>query len=76
MANRVLRDQCEHGRYDAHWEWIFDIDGRGHKKSCPGGREVTIDYEAAAHALGLSLDDQEPDAVMARAAVDAAFRGV
>ena len=42
MAERVLRDQCKHGRYDEHrvnnsakWEW------------CDGGREVTIDYEAA-----------------------------
>ena len=34
----------------------------------------TINYEAATHALVLALFDQEPDAVMARATIDAAIR--
>ncbi len=46
MADRVLRDQCEHGRYDEHRVSVgWDVE------PCPGGREVTIDYEAAAEAL-------------------------
>ena len=82
MADRVLRDHtqpCEHKTdypdgftslvpyFCGHW-----VKGEG--EWCPGGREVTIDYEAATHAFVLALDDQEPDAVMARAAVDAALR--
>ena len=50
MADHVLREECEHGLYDAHWEWIPDPDG-GYKESCPGGQEVTIDYEAAKELL-------------------------
>ena len=43
-----LRDHsqpCEHGSIHPHW---FD-DGpmAEDERSCPGGREVTIDYEAA-----------------------------
>ncbi len=49
MADRVLRDQCEHGRYDAH-RWQFN-------PPCPGGREVTIDYEAAETCLRDRTDD-------------------
>ncbi len=52
MADRVLRDQCEHGRYD--WHDIKPTWSHPHKPNpyennhCPGGREVTIDYEALA----------------------------
>ena len=42
MAERVLRDQCEHGRYDDH---STRIDYKWER--CPGGREVTIDDESA-----------------------------
>ena len=41
MAERVLREQCKHGRYEAHHFVPLD-------PPCLGGREVTIDYEAAA----------------------------
>ena len=42
MANRVLRDHtegavCDHGYRYAHKGYVFEM--------CPGGREVTIDYE-------------------------------
>ena len=35
-----LRAACIHGRYDQHdiddnWKWV----------ECPGGRDITIDYE-------------------------------
>ena len=43
MANRVLREPCEHGRYERH---VVNIN-----VSCPGGREVTDDD------LRLLLDD-------------------
>ena len=55
MADRVLRDECDHGRYDEH---TYLAEG-GHPESsiaykdCPGGREVTIDRKAAADQLGL-----------------------
>ncbi len=45
MADRVLRDhsqRCDHGFTGYHG--MFQGDG---ESSCPGGREVTIDYEAA-----------------------------
>ncbi len=45
MADRVLRDQCEHGRYEEHQVLVID-DAGGHYyeyEPCPGGREVTID---------------------------------
>ena len=68
MADRVLREQCEHGRYD--WHDIKPTWSHPHKPNpyennrCPGGREVTIDYEAAAVYLsGLifqSADDTSP----------------
>ena len=45
MAERVLRDRCDHGRYDRH------STDEHRSVMCPGGREVTIDYEAAAGAL-------------------------
>ena len=39
-----LRAACIHGRYDSHDD--ANDDGSGWI-GCPGGREVTIDYEAA-----------------------------
>ena len=51
MADRVLRDQCEHGRYESHGEFTSQI-VRNDKDElttesettwCPGGREVSID---------------------------------
>ena len=63
MADRVLRDHsepCEHKTdypdgfttmvpyYCGHW-----IKGEG--EWCPGGREVTIDYEAAGRQLAEAL---------------------
>ena len=51
MAERVpLRDQCDHGRYDWHDIKTGRLYGTDITESCPGGREVTIDYEAAATA--------------------------
>ena len=55
MADCVLRDQCIHGRYEAHeaaTARMIGANGRADAHtpitmSCPGGREVTIDYEAA-----------------------------
>ena len=56
MADRVLREACDHGRYESCDELItngvpISPDGVKHPvfswKPCPGGREVTIDYEAA-----------------------------
>ena len=49
MADRVLRDHCDHGRYEAHGEFTSQI-VRNDKDElitesettwCPGGREVT-----------------------------------
>ena len=60
MADRVLRDQCVHGRCDEHW-WpdIFPVQVghtyTGGAELCPGGREVTIDYEAATRQLAEAL---------------------
>ncbi len=43
MADRVLRDQCEHGRYEAHsWGYKPETDGT---YGCPGGQEVTLTEE-------------------------------
>ena len=80
MADRVLRDHsepCEHKTdypdgftsmvpyYCGHW-----IKGEG--EWCPGGRAVTIDYEAAAATLALSSHLHPPwDYIVA--AVDAAL---
>ncbi len=36
MAERVLRDQCKHGRYEAHHFVPLD-------PPCPGGQEMTIE---------------------------------
>ena len=68
MADRVLRDQCEHGRYDDHstriaYKW----------ERCPGGREVTIDYEAAANELWKSFKEQADTLEAAKSIVDAAL---
>ena len=69
MADRVLRDHsepCEHAPDDndtdedqRHYRYLT-----GHHRAngewCPGGREVTIDYEAAAEYLS-KLIDASPD---------------
>ena len=57
MAERVLRDQCDHGRYEAH---TLSAPGWPEPEECLGGREVTIDYEAAAEYLS-KLIDASPD---------------
>ena len=44
MADRVLRDECDHGRYEEHWwEHGENLDGSIARYHCPGGREVPID---------------------------------
>ena len=43
MADRVLREPCEHGRYEAH---SYDHDVSTIAKPCPGGREVLRWYRA------------------------------
>ena len=85
MGDRVLRDHsqsCEHenGNKLGHY-----IDGQRHatitglqSSWCPGGREVTIDYEAAVDALDTNTDHAGPptweDMVAAvRVIVDAAL---
>ncbi len=45
MANRVLRDQCEHGRYEEHGEHLGEREKAEGVRPCPGGREVTITEE-------------------------------
>lgn len=42
-----LRAACIHGRYERH----TDLYGFKVNQPCPGGREVTIDLEAATEAL-------------------------
>ncbi len=39
MADRVLRDQCDHGHYERHA--VLNHQGVM-ADSCPGGREVTL----------------------------------
>lgn len=63
-----LRAACVHGQYDVHNTRV--IDGYGASvpgQPCPGGREVTIDYEAAADQLGLvdwvALQNKHPSSV-------------
>ena len=83
MADRVLRDHtepCEHKTdypdgftsmvpyYCGHWT-------KGEGKWCPGGREVTIDYEAARKVLQSADEADRPYfTVRAKAIVDAALR--
>ena len=45
MADRVLREPCEHGRYEPHGVEAIFADGTT-IVLCLGGREVTIDHEA------------------------------
>ena len=51
MADRVLREPCdEHGRYEAHYLTTPEDAADGPTDTfdgepCPGGRDVTIDYE-------------------------------
>ncbi len=42
MADRVLRDQCEHGRYEEHEEHLGEREKAEGVRPCLGGREVTI----------------------------------
>ena len=47
-----LRASCIHGRYDEHWEWeTTPGEDGGHKEPCPGGRDITIDYEPVARKM-------------------------
>ncbi len=52
MADRVLREPCdEHGRYEEHSVmWTDNRTTSSYTGPCPGGREVTIDREAAGKA--------------------------
>ena len=44
MSDRQLAELCVHGRYEAH-----HVVAMGKQpQPCPGGRDITIDYEAAA----------------------------
>ena len=43
MSDQPLRTACIHGRYESHGPYTTDHIGGG----CPGGRDITIDYEAA-----------------------------
>ena len=53
MANRVLRDQCKHGRYEPHRIVVpAAADGWVKTEPCSGGQEVTIDHEAAEQEAG------------------------
>ena len=48
MADRVQREHsesCEHGQTGCHN--VTSPDSPRYHEVCPGGREVTIDYEAA-----------------------------
>ena len=80
MADRVLRDHskpCEHGRETSH-DVPMPVVGHPEKVQlvpCPGGREVTIDYEAAQRMLDI-IDQLVPPlrtADDARPIVDAAL---
>ena len=54
MADRVLRDHSEPCDHDADWYWEGTTERRIYLCNvsvCPGGREVTIDYEAAGSML-------------------------
>ena len=70
MADRVLRDHtqpCKHagdmvgGLDQNYYEGHIIIDGDGPGLWCPGGREVTIDYEAAGRYLSTLIYDSDPD---------------
>ena len=70
MGERVLREACDHGRYESCDELItngvpISPDGVKHPvfswKPCPGGREVTINYEAAGRYLSTLIYDSDPD---------------
>ena len=42
MADRVLRDHCEHGRYEEHGDHLGEREKAEGVRPCPGGQEVTI----------------------------------
>jgi len=50
-----LRVACIHGRYESHQ---LHAPGWPEPESCPGGRQVTIDYEAAEQALRAWMKDK------------------
>ncbi len=58
MADRVLREACVHGRYEEHSVmWTDNRTTSSYTSPCLGGREVTIDYEAAADKVDELLDE-------------------
>ena len=67
VADLVLRNHsgdCIHGNEASHNIFAEEPGSREVIGWCPGGREVTIDYEAAvefAKALGLCADDEVDD---------------
>ncbi len=56
-----LRAACIHGRYDAHGVDQFVMSNEAEGYTCPGGRDIIIDYEAAIRAWFRAMDDQLPD---------------
>ncbi len=78
MADRVLRDHaqsCEHGDKMVSGIYIGHPGETDDDPWCPGGREVTIDYEAAQRMLDI-IDQLVPPlrtADDARPIVDAAL---
>ena len=50
---RDLRTPCIHGRYEAHQ---FAATYAEEPEPCPGGREVTIDYEALVNKAAIKLE--------------------
>ncbi len=62
MADRVLRDQCEHGRYEEHSVmWTDNRTTASYTSPCPGGPEVTeaeiiADYLGRTNATGGNVD--------------------
>ncbi len=55
-----LRAACIHGRYDAHEFAVESNSDDWQKRRCSGGREVTIDYEAATN-LYINEDVELPE---------------
>ena len=63
MADRVLREACEHGRYERHEEMVeADLPELVRFEPCSGGREVPVLQEIDAVYLEISYtrpDDGE-----------------
>ncbi len=70
MADCVLREPCDHGRYEPHH---YGQEIPTSWRPCLGGREVTIDYEAAANELWESFKDQADTVEAAKSVVGAAL---